>query len=88
MTYDTGAESLAGAEGRELALKLLAAQAIADAEFFARLRQDPRAAAQEIHIFLDDDDLAFLSTIDWNALATALPGIRAALHVGVAEASW
>lgn len=88
MNYEAGTGSRGGSEGRELAFKLLVARAIADAEFFDDLMADPQAAARRLHIHLDDDDLAFLATLDWNGLAAALPRIRSALNLGVIEASW
>ncbi len=88
MNYETGTGSRGSLEGRELAFKLLAARAIADEKFFNDLMADPQAAARRLHVHLDDDDLAFLAALDWKGLAAALPSLRAALNLGVIEASW
>src|SRR6187402_2020841 len=51
---------------RELAFKLLAAHAMVDADFFERLKRDPRAAAEHLHIALTDADVEYIQGIGWD----------------------
>jgi hypothetical protein len=74
---------------REVAFKLIAAHALVDADYYARLRQNPRAAVAELHFLLDESDylyLAGLPSVDgapgvqWEAIDENIETVRSALN--------
>ena len=77
-----------GRTERELAFKLLAAHAMVDADFFERLRQDPRAAAEHLHIALTDKDVEYILGIEWDTIASSAPDVRESLHLELVTNSW
>jgi hypothetical protein len=84
--WNTGAETpsdeVYGHTERQLAFKLLAAHAMVDPEFYARLRDDPAAAANELHIALTEDDLRYLrEVVEWPVLDKHAEEILNALHI-------
>ena len=66
---------------RQIAFKRLAAHALVDPEFYAKLRDDPVAACEEMYISLPGDDLAYLKSIDWKVIDERAGEIREALHL-------
>jgi hypothetical protein len=85
-----GEEEEYGHTERQIAFKLLAAHAMVDAEFYARLREDPAAAADELHIALREDDLEYLrGVVEWPVLDKYAEEIRTALHTdAVVRSIW
>ena len=77
-----------GRTERELAFKLLAAHAMVDADFFERLRRDPRAAAEHLHIALTDDDVEYINGIEWDRIAESAPSVRDSLRLEIVTNSW
>ncbi len=77
-----------GRTEREVAFKLLAAHAMVDADFFERLRADPRAAAEHLHIALTDEDVEYINGIDWERIAEAAPSVRDSLNLEIVTNSW
>ena len=74
---------------REVAFKLLASHAMVDAEFFQFLREDPEAAAAQLHIRLDERDLRYLKTIvEWDEIDKYAGEIRERLHLESVTNSW
>jgi hypothetical protein len=83
---------------RELAFKLLASHALVDREFFRWLREDPEAAAAELHIRLTKKDIDYIkNTVEWDRLESRMGGgdglrahdeIRDALHLEQVTNSW
>lgn len=74
---------------REVAFKLIAAHALVDAEYYGRLRQNPRAAVAELHFVLDESDYVYLAglTLDedypgiqWDTVDEHIEAIRNALN--------
>ena len=76
-----GDEEPYGHTERQIAFKRLAAHALVDAEFYAKLRDDPEAACEEMYIRLPDDDIAYLKSVEWPVLDKSADEIRAALHL-------
>jgi hypothetical protein len=78
-----------GFSEREVAFKLLASHAMVDAEFFEWLRNDPVAAAAQLHIALTDRDVEYLRTeVEWDRIAENADLIREALHLEIVTNSW
>lgn len=74
---------------RELIFKLLASHALVDEEFFRELRNDPEAAAAQLHIRLTVDDVEYIKNkVNWEHLATEQFGIREALNLEAVTNSW
>jgi hypothetical protein len=74
---------------RELAFKLMASHAMVDAEYFARLRDEPVAAAAELHIALSERDLAYLTNdVDWARLEEMAAPVRESLVLENVTNSW
>ena len=74
-------EAHQGLTEREVAFKLIAAHAMVDAEYYQRLREDPVAAAAELHIALDDGDLEYLQgVVNWEELDQHADAVREALR--------
>jgi len=74
---------------REIKFKLLAANAMVDREFFARLRTDPDGAAAELHIRLSDNDLIYLrELVDWDRIEKVADDIRESLNLEMVTNSW
>jgi hypothetical protein len=74
---------------RELAFKLLASHAMVDEAFFTALRADPRAAAEELHIYLTEGDINYLTNdVNWESLASYADGIRNSLNLTKVTNSW
>jgi hypothetical protein len=70
-------------------LKLLALEALADPDFYDKLRDDPEGAAQTLGIQLSDADLEFLTNdIHWAVLDAHIDEMREALHMQPTQASW
>jgi len=78
----TGDEEPYGHTERQIAFKRLAAHALVDAEFYAKLRDNPAAACEELYIHLPEEDLEYLAKIvDWPVLDKSAEEIREALHL-------
>jgi hypothetical protein len=95
MTYQnsdpgTPSDEVYGLTERQLAFKLLAAHAMVDSGFYDRLREDPAAAAEELHIALRDDDLQYLrEVVEWPVIDKYAEAIRTALHTdAVVRSIW
>jgi hypothetical protein len=74
---------------RELAFKLLAAHALVDAEFYARLRSDPENAAAQLHIRLTDQDIDYIqNVVEWDSIDLSAEDIRERLHLDMVTNSW
>ncbi len=74
---------------REVAFKLLASHAMVDAEFYARLRDEPRAAAEELHIALTEGDVEYiLHDVDWARLDKMAEPVRESLVLERVTNSW
>jgi hypothetical protein len=81
---------------RELAFKLLASHALVDREFFDWLREDPEAAAAQLHIRLTKEDIDYLrNDVEWDRLQSPTDSglrnddsIRDALHLERVTNSW
>ena len=73
---------------RELAFKLLAAHAMVDADFFERLKRDPRAAAEHLHIALTDADVEYIQGIGWDTIERSAPSVRESLNLELVTNSW
>ena len=81
---------------RELAFKLLASHALVDREFFEWLREDPEAAAAELHIRLTKEDVDYIrNVVEWDRLSEPTArgirnddSIRDALHLDRVTNSW
>jgi hypothetical protein len=74
---------------RELAFKLLASHALVDAEFFNKLRDDPRAAAEELHISLTEGDINYITNdVKWESLTSYADDIRDSLNLTKVTNSW
>jgi hypothetical protein len=77
-----------GRTERELAFKLLAAHAMVDKDFFERLRRDPRAAAEHLHIALTDADVEYIKGIGWDTIERSAESVRESLHLELVTNSW
>jgi hypothetical protein len=77
----TGDEEPYGHTERQIAFKRLAAHALVDPDFYAKLRDDPAAACEEMYIRLPDEDLAYLKSVEWPVLDKYAEEIREALHL-------
>ena len=67
---------------RQVAFKLLAAHAMCDAEFFDQLRENPEAAAAQLHIRLTDRDIEYINnSVDWDTISRHAEDIRASLNL-------
>ena len=65
----------------------LALESLLDADFYARLREDPARAAEALGVELSDTDLAFLkSEVHWSVVDAHISELRDALHLGVTRA--
>lgn len=74
---------------REIAFKLLASHAMVDPDFFNTLRDDPVAAAAELHIALTDKDIDYLKrVVEWDTIETHADTHRKALHLDLVTNSW
>jgi hypothetical protein len=74
---------------RELAFKLLASHAMVDEEFYDALRQDPEAAAAQLHIRLTEEDVDYIKyKVEWDRLTDQARDIREALHLDLVTNSW
>ena len=81
---------------RDLIFKLLASHALVDREFFHWLREDPEAAAAELHIRLTERDVDYIkNVVEWDRLEVrtgdglqAHDEIRDALHLDQVTNSW
>jgi hypothetical protein len=81
--------SVYGYMERQVAFKLLAAHALADAEFFDELRRDPEAAAAQLHIRLTDRDIDYLNnSVEWDRIAQQADEIRDSLKLDLVTNSW
>ena len=68
-------------------LKRLALEALADGDFYARLREDPQRAAESIGVTLSSDELSFLrNEVHWAVVDAHVAEMREALHMGVMRA--
>lgn len=83
----SGDEEPYGHTERQIAFKRLAAHALADPEFYARLRDNPEEACREMYIQLDGDDLAYLKEVDWAELDRHADAVRKAIHLEAVVAS-
>ena len=78
-----------GFSEREVAFKLLASHAMVDAEFFEWLRNDPVAAAAQLHIALTERDVEYLQNeVEWDRIAENAGPIRESLHLEIVTNSW
>jgi hypothetical protein len=74
---------------RELAFKLMASHAMVDRDYFFRLRDEPVAAAEELHIALSERDLAYLANdVDWARLEEMAEPVRESLVLERVTNSW
>jgi hypothetical protein len=73
---------------RELIFKLLASHALVDRPFFYQLREDPEAAAAQLHIRLNDEDIDYIRRIGWERIERDADEIRDALHLEDVTNSW
>lgn len=74
---------------RELAFKLLASHAMVDHEFFEALRNDPAAAAEQLHIRLTEADIDYIrNQVEWSIIEERAYEIRFALHLDLVTNSW
>lgn len=74
---------------RELAFKLMASHAMVDRDYFYRLRDEPRAAAEELHIALTDRDIEYLlNDVDWARLEEIAEPVRQSLVLERVTNSW
>ena len=74
---------------REVAFKLIAAHALVDADYYRRLRENPRDAVAELHFLLDDSDYEYLSGmpsvdgdpgVQWDVVDEHIETLRSALN--------
>ena len=76
-----------GTSGARGALARLALEALLDAEFYERLKEDPQRAAESIGVQLADGDAAYLrSEVHWSVVDAHIAEMRDALHLGVMRA--
>ncbi len=74
---------------REVAFKLLASHAMVDRDFFYRLRDEPQAAAEELHIALSERDLTYLANdVNWEYLESIAEPVRKSLTLEHVTNSW
>ena len=74
---------------RELIFKLLASHALVDKPFYEWLREDPRAAAAELHIALTDEDVDYIQNqVQWKSLDEMADSVREALRLEAVTNSW
>ena len=74
---------------REVAFKLLASHAMVDPEYFQWLREDPEAAAAQLHIRLTEKDLEYLrNEVEWERLQKFEWEVRESLHLELVTNSW
>jgi len=74
---------------RELAFKLMASHALVDEAYFRWLREDPVAAADQLHIRLTDEDVKYLKGIvDWDSIEKVAFSVRESLHLDMVTNSW
>ena len=87
--HHTDDEPPYGFTERELAFKLLASHALVDGPFYEALRNDPEAAAAQLHVRLSDEDIEYIkSVVEWGVLDANASDIRAALHLDMVTNSW
>ena len=89
-THDTPPEEYTTKTEREVAFKMIAAHALVDAEYYRRLREDPRKAVAELRFILDDDDYLYLAGatsedgerpgINWDAVDPVIDQLRSGLN--------
>ena len=74
---------------REVAFKLIAAHALVDADYYRRLRENPRDAVAELHFLLDDSDYQYLEGlasvdgapgVEWETVDEHIETVRSALN--------
>lgn len=74
---------------RELVFKLMASHALVDAKYFELLRDDPREAAEQLHIRLTDRDLDYLkNNVEWDRIERHAEDIREGLNLELVTNSW
>jgi hypothetical protein len=74
---------------REVAFKLLASHAMVDRDYFSWLRDDPEAAAAQLHIRLTEQDLDYLrNQVEWDRIERMADPIRESLHLDMVTNSW
>lgn len=74
---------------REVAFKLLASHAMVDEEYFHWLRDDPEAAAAQLHIRLTDADIDYIKNeVEWDRIEATAGSIRESLHLDLVTNSW
>jgi hypothetical protein len=101
MTIDQGFTDDGGSNGetteeepygfmeRELIFKLLASHALRDKEFYFQLRDDPRGAAEQLHIALTDEDVDYIQNqVEWDRIDAVAEDIRESLHFELVTHSW
>lgn len=60
-----------------------------DAPFYESLKNDPRAAAAELHIALTDEDVDYiLNQVDWTRLDEIQYPVRESLQLKLVTNSW
>ena len=86
MDTDNGGGQMYGSrEGS--AITRLALEALADGDFYARLREDPQRAAESLGITLSDADVSFLrNEVRWAVIDAHIAEMRDALNLGVMRA--
>lgn len=76
-----------GSTGGRGPLAQLALEALLDAEFYERLKEDPQRAAESMGIQLSDSDAAYLgSEVHWSVVDAHMAEMRDALHLGIMRA--
>lgn len=86
---EPGASGVSAHVERELALRLIASRALVDPAFYEELRRDPRAAAQQLHVSLAEEDVARLEGVDWAYLDEHVRELRRGLGLEqVARGAW
>ena len=74
---------------RELIFKLLASHALVDRPFFYELKEDPEAAAAQLHIRLTNEDIDYIKNrVEWERIEESADSIRDSLHLEDVTNSW
>lgn len=82
-------DELYGFMERELAFKLMASHALVDEGYFKWLREDPEAAAEQLHIRLTGEDLEYLKgVVEWDEIEKVAGLVRESLHFELVTNSW
>jgi hypothetical protein len=83
-----GSAELAAPTERELALRLVVSRAVVDAQFYERLRSDPEAAIDALHVRLDAADMERIRGLNWDEIDEPVALLRRQLGLGVVRGGW